>query len=467
VDDTCKRKPVGGFIFITVIQLCLVWWAYRQGLIRLKDLRVWFAAQELVARRCELKNGKKPHYSLKELDGLLGGRGWENESIRRLKRTGLLTWSDSTITFATSPEDLRVKDLEGFQEMLSRVTSTRRRIPVPRQIVRFIASPCKRCVIAAILGHLICCLFYQFHVKRCRSGGFCKASWIAETFRVDLRNVKAARKFLAEELGWLQPVSTPQRLLNRYGQRVIINLNWSRRAVDQAKEPATETPPPPPLSTTKTPPPEELNRKPLREQKHQEPAPGGKNPGVLTDGKEKKPPTLRHIIPEDLRDTERLLALFEEAQKVKVIGGSESERLTFIATAERARLVGTTNPCGLFAQLVRRRLWHFLTQEDEEAARKRLKEHVYGASPPRWPQAMRPGDLSDDARFAAVLQARLRQQGFDGEIFPLLHRERPEWTRERWERALSELEEGQRQRTLAGGPTSAADLAARVLSYGR
>jgi len=163
----------------------------------------------------------------------------------------------------------------------------------------------------------------------------------------------------------------------------------------------------------------------------------------------------------------RLEPLFEEAQKQGIIGGSDSEQLTFVAAAERARLIGSINPCGLFAQLVRQRLWHFLTQEDEEAARKRLKEHVYGASRPRWPQAMKPGDLSDDTRFAAVLQARLRQQGVDGEIFPLLHRERPEWTRERWERALSALEEGQRQRTLAGVLTSAADLAVRVLSYGR
>ena len=117
--------------------------------------------------------------------------------------------------------------------------------------------------------------------------------------------------------------------------------------------------------------------------------------------------------------------------------------------------------------LVRRRLWHFLTQEDEEAARKRLKEHMYGASLPQRLQALRPGDLSDDARFVAILQARLGQQGIDVEVFPLLHRERPAWTRERWERALSELEEVRGQRAQASGLTSASDLAAHVLSHGR
>jgi hypothetical protein len=64
-------------------------------------------------------------------------------------------------------------------------------------------------------------------------------------------------------------------------------------------------------------------------------------------------------------------------------------------------------------------------------------------------------------------QARLRQQDIDEEVFPLLHRERLAWTRERWERARSELEERQCQRAYAGGLTSTADLAARVLSYGR
>ena len=73
-------------------------------------------------------------------------------------------------------------------------------------------------------------------------------------------------------------------------------------------------------------------------------------------------------MPEDLRDTARLLVLFEEAQGKGIIGGSESERLAFVATAERARLTAITNAPGLFAELVRRRLWHFITQDDEDRA---------------------------------------------------------------------------------------------------
>src|SRR5919198_4509628 len=108
------KKPVGGFVFLTVQQLCLVWWAYRIRLIRLRDFRVWFAAQEMGVRRCQLDPGQIPEYTLKELHSLVGGVGGEHlrASIRRLEAVGLLTWSSTELTFATSPTDLRaIQDL--------------------------------------------------------------------------------------------------------------------------------------------------------------------------------------------------------------------------------------------------------------------------------------------------------------------------------------------------------------------
>ena len=88
------KKPIGGFVFLSVQQLCLVWWAYRIRLIQLRDFRVWFAAQEMEARRCQLDPGQVPEYTLKELHRLVGGVGGEHlrASIRRLEAVGLLTW---------------------------------------------------------------------------------------------------------------------------------------------------------------------------------------------------------------------------------------------------------------------------------------------------------------------------------------------------------------------------------------
>ena len=302
--------------------------------------------------------------------------------------------------------------------------------------------------------------------------GCCTSTWIAKVFGVNSSNVKAARQYLAE-MGWLTLLETSQRVRNRYGQWVTINLDWPgedthQRAIVAAcstsgREPSgSRSQPPEPLSTTESRPPLG-NKKPFQEHKHQKPTSGG--PAGIDQANEKTDtPTLHHIVPDDLRDTARLLTLFEEAHQEGFIGGNESERLTFISTAEHARFVGSTNPCGLFAQLIRRRLWHFVTADDEDAAQRRLKEHFYGSTSERRAPVYTRGGLSDDASFVAVLQARMRQRGFYGDVFPLLHVERPEWTRERWERALAELEEGRRKQATARGLTSASDLAARVLS---
>jgi hypothetical protein len=434
VDYLRARKPVGGFLFVTVTQLAMVWWAYRRGHIQLKDLRVWFGALELVARRCGLKDEREACYTTKELRKLVAGRGGEEDSIRRLEAVGLLSWSETEITYAKDVSDLHIEDVSTLHEMLSRIQNNRRKVPVPRQIVRFIASPSKRCVIATLLGHLIRCLYYR--AGECVSGGFCKASWVAEVFTIDIRNVKASRKFLADTLGLLEYVRIPQSLQNRYGQKVIIHLSWHGAAVDKSNHDRSELPPPEAQTDTGLPPLEE-HKKPLREYKHQKPATGGTFAGGLEAKREEKP-TLRHIVPDDLTDTARLLILFDEAQAQGLIGGNESERLTFVATAE---LRAITNAPGLFAELERRRLWHFVTQDDEDQAHQRLRAHFYeGREDGRPPARRRPeGALSQDALFVADISARLRQTGFTGEVFAAVSQELPEWTRERWEKAVHEL----------------------------
>ena len=296
VDYRRRKKPVGGFLFLTVTQLAMVWWAYQQRFIHLKDLRVWFAAHELVARRCQLNDTHQPHYGYEELRRLVAGRGGEGASVRRLETLGLLTWNTSQIAFALTPADLRVSDLASLHQMLARIQNHPRKVPVPRRVVRFIAAPSKRCMIATILGHLIRCLYYR--AGECVSGGFCKASWIAEVFSVDVRNVKASRKFLAEGLDLLQCIPMPQSLLNRFGPRVFINLAWHGSAVNKSSHEPSELPPPTAQIDTGLPPLRE-NRKPLQDQKHQKPAEGGTFAGVF-DTTTAGPPSLRHIVPRTL-----------------------------------------------------------------------------------------------------------------------------------------------------------------------
>src|SRR5499427_1955376 len=346
------RKPVGGFIFLTVQQLCLLWWAYRTRLIQLRDFRIWFAAHEMVARRCQMDAGQVPAYTPGDLHGLVGGVGGEHlrASLRRLDTLGLLTWASTTLTFATSPTDLRrVHDLTGFQSMLQATPNPYRRVPVPRQAVRLIAGGLKASVIATMLGHLLRCLYYREH--HCLSGGWCKASWIAEVFRMDLRSIKAARKHLVT-IGWLRLCDTPQTLCNRWGTYVLISLSWTRTALERAAEANLETcssgsPPPPAFCTPGLPPLPKEHQQPLQELQHQQPArqadcPTPSPPHQLiasassrpSAGVKKRvqepstpttlqPPTLRHIVPDDLQDTGRLLTLFVQAQTQGLIGKSD------------------------------------------------------------------------------------------------------------------------------------------------
>jgi hypothetical protein len=261
---------------------------------------------------------------------------------------------------------------------------------------------------------------------------------------------------------------------------VRINLDWSRLdGVDRrpvASAEGQEMAPPALVSGAELAPPDS-DSEPLRESKNQEPARGGPA-GVFNVDREEKTaqptqtlqpvataasassaesipvapvcgarrspagkPDLRHVLPEDLRDTGRLLDLYDQAVGQGMAAPSEWGRLRFVAAAEHARVIGTKNPCGLFVRLVRGGLWHFATGDDEAAASVRIRRHLYGDLPQRRVEsAIRTGpEWSDDARLVQGVREVAARAGLRGDPYPLLKREKPEWTRERWDRAVAEL----------------------------
>lgn len=360
------KKPEGGFRFINAEALLTTWMMYRRGVVQFMDLRVWFGCWELTSRRCSLRKGQRPRYTVEEIHRLVGGVGGEylRNSIARLERAGLLSWQESAVQIQPSPDQLPVDLREELGAKLDLIANHRRKVPVPRRVIRLIAKRGKRVEIATIVGHLLRCLYYRD--GRCVPDGRCKASWVAEVFEVDLRNVKAARKHLIAQ-GWLIPRPSSQSQLNRWGPMFTVNLAWSPKPGRQK----LESPPPSPVSTSQIPPPIE-NKKLSTRSKNQEPAPRGPAGSWKEAGKENKP-NIRHVVSEDLRESGRLDVLFSQAVTRGYVQQSECDRLRFFGAAEHARAVATHNPCGLFATVVRQRLWHHITQRDEDAARARLK----------------------------------------------------------------------------------------------
>jgi hypothetical protein len=80
----------------------------------------------------------------------------------------------------------------------------------------------------------------------------------------------------------------------------------------------------------------------------------------------------------DLHDTSRLLALYDQAVQAGLSGPAEADRVTFVALACHVVRYRPANAGGLFHHLLQQRGSRFVTQDDEDQARERLKRALYG-----------------------------------------------------------------------------------------
>lgn len=419
----------GGYRLIGVAPLFAAWWAYERGQLQFRDLRTYFALHEMASRRCAMRKGRSPRYSLEELGRLVGGTASKTlaASLRRLEKSGLSTWNTSEIMF-NEINDLTMIDEDDFKQRLAGITNHRRRIPVPRRTLRWLARASRPVLVATVLGHLFRCVYAKGLLVAAE--GSVSASWVAGVFGVDPRNVKRAKAQL-RALNWLSSKRSDHWHQQRYGGTVTINLAWrtGEGRVKVGPNVLLKSPPSTRRLDTDLPPPDS-NRKLLNGSKNQNPP---ARPGV----QKQHPPELNHVQPEDLHDMRRLLELFGQAQKAGLIGGSDHERLQFVTAAVRARSRANKNPGGFFARLVRRRLWHFATAEEESRAQTLLKRHLYAPKISQAPKAAPPtGVPPADIRLVATLTTELQKRGFTGDPLPLLAARDGRWTRERWDRAM-------------------------------
>jgi hypothetical protein len=496
---------LGGFVSIPVAQLLAVWFACQGLELGIGHFRAYLACHEMLKRRSFAPKHVLPSFGFPELATLLGVTIERARLlIQQLVDAGLLASTASTITFPDQPpipDDL-------FAPFANTIGGGSGRLTVPRRLLRFLVKGATAATIAVALGAL-------FRCASCRHGqpnswGRFKASWIANAFRLGLRQVKHARKQLVN-LGWLIVASdNRQNAMNRHGRAYRINLEWSPTTAPSA--------PPPPAPAAPSAPPLPDRNPPREEFKNQNPASGGPagvqlsqgeggtgipvalnpptatppvipprpapvvppspapapattptspaagSPGVSTPARpaatsRRSPavpgpvPTpggllaarLDNVLVEDLKDTGRLMDLLGQAVTRGLVSPSEADRLRFVASAEHALAIGQGNPAGLFVYLVRGKLWRYLTQDDEDGANLRIKAFLRGPERRRvaalgMPRPSVPS-LSADAKVVREVRAAFIRAGIYRDPFPELHRRQPEWSRERWDAAMAELEE--------------------------
>ena len=334
------RKPHGGFCFVNERSIHAAWSYLRSGDIQLRDFRVWLACHELIARRCETEAGRKPHFTHDELRLLVGTTAEQHvrSSLNRLETHGLVQFFEDEVRVI--PHE--VADDPG------------RPVPVPRPLLRLLARSSGRAFIATTLGHLLRCLFYKR--GRCRSGGWCKASWVAEVFEVSLRAVREARARLLS-LGVFRMLNADQLRLNRLGRPLVVCLLWAGESAPRRTE-----------STTESAPPREHKKLSYRRVDHQEPARAAGPAGARLRAKD---PDLDDVTEVDLKDPWRLAALFKQARLRGWVRKTEAEILAVFSAAAHACRVGA-RPGALFRWMLIRASYSAITCGDEDRARQLL-----------------------------------------------------------------------------------------------
>lgn len=395
----------GGFLPISTMQLCLAWWLYQQKHITLRQLRVYFALQEMKERRkhTKAKDGRgrprTPSYSAEELSKLVGGQGSDTAlaalrtDLSKLHKIGLASVKQTSISFATSPDQINVDDLAGFWNFWEQVPNRRRTVPVPRRTLRAMAGGFKMATMGVLIALLIRSIHWHKREGHIRVDGRTKASWIAKVFGLSPRAVKNGRNQL-RSLGWCQQLPVTQIMLNRYGSRDLINVHW--KPSDATPEPANNSDKhaqPLHENTTRFAYPNK-NRNPLSTKEYiknrtsnnttasaenvgaSREKDGGLATSTTNNEKPLGKPKLTALDPRHLADTKSLLELYQQAIDAKLVEDSEHDRLRFIALAERARSRGR-EPQKLFRWLLTHRRFEYTSQADEDAANCRLKDYLF------------------------------------------------------------------------------------------
>ena len=468
---------LGGSCAILPIQFAILWGARKEKEMSPLAFRVYFAAHEAKYWRCHTEEGETYHYEPygfqpSDVGRLLPGVSAPqiSRAFGELEATNILTVSDNGIRFAESLDDVTITEqvkrraTSMFEQLHPDTRDTL--VKIPRRLLKLLVHCGRRLVRAAtLIGILLTTMLTKRTEKYQGYKGCCKAIWIAQLFSVNAKRVNLERARLIAE-GWFRRLPTPQRVRNRWGEWVALNLTPSelpQEPVDNSTPDGSKVQPPLSDSAPKLQPPLKEPVPPAELEENQALSQGDQKPGASQPPQHLKEPTWDNILLADLTDDDRSMALFQQAVDRGFLTPATHDQVEFFTAIVHTTHVALTNPGGFLRVIVEQGLWHHLTNTEEDAALKRLNRYleshtdntpaleslgIGNTSTGVRQSHPQPIVLSEDALRVQGLTEALDRAGFKGDIFRTvkLHGHLPDWDKARWEQAEKEVAEAHKFR---------------------
>lgn len=373
--------PESGYKVVSGTELLNGIHLLRSGEISFRAFRIYLACFSLLAireaaSRVRAKEGKNrpliPTFRICELSRAAGAReGQVRSDLRLLKTKGLLEFGSGEIVTAK-------QELPGTEEISRLVRSSSRPVPIPRATLRFLVREKRRSVVLVALAYMLRGLTIKPRSGEVAGKGSVKLHWISAVAGLSERAAQYARAELID-LGWLSRDSgSTQRKLNRDGAYFRISLDFrpsrqatkSRLCGETGEGKGAPVAPLRAASPGSFAPPYKDKKTSSNEESKNQKAWTAKPPGVFEKDREK--PNIRNVKPQDLWNFYRVEELYFQAIRAGIATACEATALNFLASAIHSRSAKTGDSTRIFCGIIRQKLWHHITQADEEQARRAL-----------------------------------------------------------------------------------------------
>ncbi len=358
-----------GYIAVRAGEILGLLVAYKEGLSP-AAIRLYLAGV-LAADRQRLN--KKP-IALDKLINLTGlTLRTAQEAMRELKATQLMALKGGKLTFhpgVIPVAEPYVSDLE---------TRPKRPVPIPKPILRMLARQANASNLIGALVHLLRCLFID--KGDINNKGFVKDELITRLTGLCSRTIRRARTWM-KKIGLLVENPVSAEIKTRFGRLFMVKLNYptdSNSSNGLLRELSSNGD----LSAGSLPCSIYTNNKNQYPNTTREPEPESSS-GVFSKQDNLSPkseetlphaPTLNDIQPVDLREVSRLEALYRQAVARQWLPDCQASIQNFVAAATRAVQVAG-NAVKIFVGIVKRGLWNYITQGQEEDSLRILNRYL-------------------------------------------------------------------------------------------